>query len=263
MDSPKFSIVTVSFNTYDIIEATIRSVIGQDYRNIEYIIIDGGSTDNTQEIIEQYREHISYFVSEPDGGIFFGMNKGIDAATGDWLLFMNAGDVFSDSRVVSDIASFIAGHPESDVVFGNSKQVFEYGEFEVKPNVTNLNSRMSISHQASFVKVEMLRLHKFDTRYRWAADFEQLSFFYLNGYKFRYCDRLVATVEMNDGATYNHFVESANELYDIIELRGVDVSRERKSQIRRKKLVRAFRNCVPPFLKKPVFRFIAKHYKAL
>ena len=71
MDSPKFSIVTVSFNTYDIIEATIRSVIGQDYRNIEYIIIDGGSTDNTQEIIEQYREHISYFVSEPDGGIFF------------------------------------------------------------------------------------------------------------------------------------------------------------------------------------------------
>lgn len=263
MDSPRISVVTVSFNTHDIIEKTLQSVTGQDYGNLEYVVIDGGSTDHAQDIIERYRERIAYYVSERDGGIYFGMNKGIDAATGEWLLFMNAGDVFSDNHVVSDVAAFIRSHNEADVVYGNSMQVLEYGSYLVKPKEAYINNRMSISHQAAFVKLELLRSHKFDTRYRYAADFEQLSHFYLSGSRFVYYDRLIATVEMTDGATYRHFVESANEMYDIIESRGVDISRERKSQIRRKKMVRAFRTCVPPFLRKPVFRFIAKHYKAL
>jgi len=259
----RITVVTVSFNTRQIIEKTILSVLSQNYPDIEYIIIDGGSSDGAQEIIEKYRPSLAHYVSERDGGIYFGMNKGIDAATGDYLLFLNAGDVFADDHVVSDMAGFISGHPDVDVAYGNSEQLLEYGAYIVKPAAAYMNHRMGISHQATFVKLPLLRSHKFDTRYRFAADFEQLSHFYLSGARFAYCDRLVARVEMTDGATYRHYIESANEMYDIIESRGIDVSKQRKSQIRRKKLTRLFRNLVPATIRKPIFRLLAKYYKVL
>lgn len=261
--NPLLTVVTVSFNTRDIIEKTILSVINQNYQNVEYVIIDGGSTDRAQQIIEKYRSRIAHYVSERDGGIYFGMNKGIDAAKGDYVLFLNAGDVFADNQVLTDIASYIEMTPDADVVYGDSEQIYEYGSFIVRPKQAYLNNKMSISHQASFVKTELLRAHKFDTKYRYAADFEQLSFFYLSGYKFSYCNRLVARVEMDDGATFRHYKASANEMFDIIAARGVNVSRERKSILLRKSIVRTVKKCMPEFIRIPFFRFVAKHYKAL
>lgn len=259
----RLTVVTVSFNARDVIRQTLSSVTSQDYPNLEYIVIDGGSTDGTQEVIAPFQDRISHYVSEPDGGIYFGMNKGIAAATGDYLLFLNAGDVFSDAHVLTDVATFLQKHPGADVVYGDSAQILEYGTYRIHPKEAFRDNRIRISHQATFVRTEILRTHLFDTRYRYAADFEQLSRLYLEGFQFMYVDRLIATVEMRDGATYNHFIESANELYDIIEARGIDVSRERKSQIRRKKIVRAVRNLIPEKLRNPLFRFIAKHYKVL
>lgn len=261
--NPLLTIVTVSFNAKGIIEKTIFSVISQSYHNIEYIIIDGGSTDGTQIVIEKYLPKISYYVSERDGGIYYGMNKGIDAATGDYVLFLNAGDVFADSSVLDDLASFVNEHPEAEVIYGDSEQIYEYGSFLVHPKQAYLNNKMSISHQATFVKTELLRTHKFDTKYKYAADFEQLSFFYINGYKFSYCNRLVAKVEMDDGATFRHYKDSVNEAFDIIETRGVNVSKERKSLLFRKSIVRTVKRCLPSFVRIPLFRFIARHYKAL
>ena len=107
MKCPKISIVTVSYNTSDCIEKTIQSVINQTYPNVEYLIIDGGSTDGTQQIIERYDDRIAYFVSEKDKGLYDGMNKGIAAATGDYLLFMNADDVFVNNEVVEKIDEII------------------------------------------------------------------------------------------------------------------------------------------------------------
>lgn len=263
MECPKISIVTVSYNTHDCIEKTIQSVIEQTYPNVEYLIIDGGSTDGTQQIIEQYSDRIAYFVSEKDKGLYDGMNKGIAAATGDYLLFMNADDVFANNRVVEKIAHFIEEHPDADVVYGNSEQVLEYGIYEVRPKVAYINHKMAISHQATFVKLSLLRSHPFNLKYRYAADFEQLSSLYLDGHKFVYIDLLVARVEMTGGTTYNHYIDSANELYDIIESRGVDIARERRSMIMRKRLVRTFRRCFPKWITNPVFRFLAKHYKVL
>jgi len=260
---PVLTIVTVSYNTKRIIEETILSVINQDYSNVEYIIIDGGSNDGTQEVIEKYRSSISHYVSERDGGIYFGMNKGIDSATGEYLLFLNAGDVFVDSHVLSEVAAFIGLNPGYDVIYGDSEQSFEYGSYIVSPKQAYINNKMSISHQATFVKTSALRAHKFNTKYKYAADFEQLSFFYLNNYSFLYCGRLISKVEMDDGATYRHFKESANEMYDIIESRGIDISQERKSQIRRKTIIRFFRIALPSCIRIPLFRFIAKHYKVL
>ena len=96
-----FSIVTVSYNCADAIRKTLESVVGQDCADKEYIIIDGGSTDGTADIIREYEEHLTYWCSEPDGGIYQGMNKGIARAQGQWIIFMNAGDVFADEHVLS------------------------------------------------------------------------------------------------------------------------------------------------------------------
>lgn len=100
---PKISIITVSYNSQNVIEKTILSVLGQTYKNIEYIIIDGGSTDKTTHIINKYINKIDYFISEPDKGIYDAMNKGIQVATGEWINFMNTGDCFSSNTVLDEI----------------------------------------------------------------------------------------------------------------------------------------------------------------
>lgn len=101
----KISVVTVCYNAADTIEKTMLSVLNQTYHDIEYIIIDGGSTDGTVEIIRKYADRIAYWVSEPDKGIYDAMNKGIKVATGEWINFMNAGDEFYDKNVLTNILS--------------------------------------------------------------------------------------------------------------------------------------------------------------
>lgn len=99
----KISIITVCYNAITCIEKTILSVINQTYDNIEYIIIDGGSTDGTIDIIKKYENYISYWISEPDKGIYDAMNKGIKLSTGNWINLMNAGDVFTEENVLKKI----------------------------------------------------------------------------------------------------------------------------------------------------------------
>ena len=114
----KVSVVTVTFNCQDVIEGTVRSVIDQDYDNVEYIVVDGGSKDDTLDILNRYRSRFAYFISEKDNGIFDAMNKAIIASTGDWILFLNAGDILASANVLSDIFS----KPYDDnvgVVFGD------------------------------------------------------------------------------------------------------------------------------------------------
>lgn len=263
MNNIRISVVTVSFNAEACIEKTMLSVIGQDYGNLEYIVIDGGSTDRTAEIIRSHQDRLSYWCSEKDGGIYFGMNKGIDAATGEYILFMNADDVFVDSHVISDVVAFIETHPDADVIYGDSEQIHEYGTYTIRPACANLRHTMSISHQATFARASLLKEHPFDTRYRYAADYEQLSSLYLENKNFVYFERTVARVEMRGGTTFRHFLDSADELFSIIGSRGEDITDAKKKMIRHKKIVRAFRACVPSFITRPVFRIIAKYYKAL
>lgn len=105
MNHPKITIITVCFNAVDVIEKTILSVVNQTYQNIEYIIVDGGSTDGTIDIIKKYEDQIDKWISEPDDGIYDAMNKGIRMATGEWLNFMNAGDWFYSDSVVEKVFS--------------------------------------------------------------------------------------------------------------------------------------------------------------
>ena len=114
----KISVITASFNNADTIEDTLRSVIEQDYPEIEFIIVDGKSTDNTLEIVERYKSKIAKIISEKDDGIYFALNKGIESATGDVIAFLHADDIYENSSAISHVMKiFNEGKVES--VYGD------------------------------------------------------------------------------------------------------------------------------------------------
>jgi glycosyltransferase involved in cell wall biosynthesis len=114
----KASIITVCLNSGGIIEDAINSVLGQDYRDIEYIVVDGGSTDGTLDIIKSYKSKIAKVISEPDNGIYEAMNKGIKSSTGDIIAALNSDDVYTDQTIVSRIVEFIQSN-NLDAAYGD------------------------------------------------------------------------------------------------------------------------------------------------
>jgi glycosyltransferase involved in cell wall biosynthesis len=125
MYTPKISIITVVYNSEKLLERTIKSVLAQTYTPIEYIIVDGASTDGTLAIIEKYKPHIHKVISEKDKGIYDAMNKGLRIAIGDYVLFLNAGDELYSTTTLQDIFSLSAN---ADVYYGNTKVVNEKGK---------------------------------------------------------------------------------------------------------------------------------------
>jgi len=145
-DLPKVTVVTVTYNAEQYLEQTIKSVIEQDYSNIEYIIIDGGSTDRTLEIIKKYEKYLAYWVSEPDDGIFYAMNKGIEVATGDWINFLNAGDTYVNKNILSKVISQTEG--ETDIILSHTNLVKENDSIKVfKADINNILQTTPCFHQ--------------------------------------------------------------------------------------------------------------------
>ena len=176
---PKFSIITVTYNAGAVIEDTIQSVITQTYKNIEYIIVDGASTDKTMSIVNRYREHIHTVVSEPDRGLYDAMNKGIRLATGDYVCFLNAGDELHEDDTLQLIVHSLTGLTElPDVIYGRTAIVDEEGHFlrmrrlEPPENLTwrSFSQGMLVCHQAFFARRD--RAVPYDLRYRFSADFD-------------------------------------------------------------------------------------------
>ncbi|BCD98333.1 glycosyltransferase family 2 protein [Marinagarivorans cellulosilyticus] len=172
---PKITVVTVVYNGATEIENTINSVLGQDYSNIEYIIVDGGSTDGTLEIIKRYESNISQWVSEPDKGIYDAMNKGIQMATGDVINFMNAGDRFASSVILSQVAVLLK--PDSlKILYGDHQVLYPDGQVKVRRAKTldkRIPRKMPCCHQSMFVPVAEAKSSPFDLTYIMAADFFQ------------------------------------------------------------------------------------------
>ena len=175
---PKFSIITVTYNAGAVLEDTIQSVITQTYRNVEYIIVDGGSKDHTLDIINRYREHIHTLVSEPDKGLYDAMNKGIRLATGDYLCFLNAGDELHEDDTLQLMVHSITGTELPDVLYGETAIVDEEGHFLRMRRLSapeNLNWKsfkdgMLVCHQAFFPRRELAE--PYDLLYRFSADFD-------------------------------------------------------------------------------------------
>ena len=171
MESQKISVVTVCYNAVTVIEETMLSVLNQTYPNVEYIIIDGGSTDGTVDIIKKYAEKLAYWVSEPDKGIYDAMNKGIAVATGEYLNFMNAGDSFHNNDVIRSV--FSKKYPlNCNVIYGKTKVTYKMGTYIVTPpKIKTLLKKMCLCHQSIFVKTQAYRNNKFDVSYKVIADY--------------------------------------------------------------------------------------------
>lgn len=199
----KYSIVTVCYNAADCIENTIKSVINQSYSNYEYIIIDGGSKDYTIEIIGKYRNGISVFVSEPDNGIYDAMNKGIMAAKGEWIIFMNAGDVFYSNDVLEKIAPETLG--DQAMIVGDTVVQMDSVIYKIpcKPFYEHLplHQDMGWFHQSSFVRTDLAKRYPFDLTFKLAADYNMVIELYRRSYSFKQVDVIIAKYDLN-GVSY-------------------------------------------------------------
>ena len=174
MNKPLISVVTVTYNAQDTIEETILSVINQDYDNIEYIIIDGNSNDSTVDIIKKYEGHISYWISEPDKGLYDAMNKGIAAAKGEWITFRNSGDLFLERNSLSKL--FAEPIPSTtDVLYADCIHINDEGYKLSQPRPLSTYRRaMPINHPATFIRTSLHKEMPFDLQYKISADYNMI-----------------------------------------------------------------------------------------
>lgn len=197
----KISVVTVCYNAVEAIEETILSVLNQTYNNVEYIIIDGGSTDGTVDIIKKYSNKLYYWISEPDNGIYDAMNKGIKVATGDYINFMNAGDCFFDNDVIKSIFEFMNIAP--NVIYGSTFMKYSYGNYIVIPDDINKLTRcMTHCHQSTFVRRATMVKHPFRQSYGLSADHGSLLEIYEEAPDCFYkVNRIIAEYDATNGVT--------------------------------------------------------------
>lgn len=219
-------VITVCRNAAALLEDTIKSVIGQEYDNLRYIVIDGASTDGTQDIIKRYADRIAYWVSEPDRGIYDAMNKGLDAARrleqehGDeeshksWVNFMNAGDKFADTRVLFDVFS----EPIADevkVVGGATKRIYPDREEMIwAEDADVIIDGIPFTHQACIM---CLGDWHFDTHYRIAADYHAIYGIYFKEGReaFHMTKRIIALYLMEGSTTFDNPLVAKKEYLKI------------------------------------------------
>ncbi|WP_338635688.1 glycosyltransferase [Spirobacillus cienkowskii] len=215
MTNIKITLITVCYNSEKTIEDTLLSVVNQDYQNIEYIIIDGGSTDKTINIIKNYENKISKLVSEKDNGIYFAMNKGLKLATGDIIGFINSDDVFADNNVIKEISQkFLEFNCEivySDVMFVQRdnafipKRYWKISEFKQ----VKLHLGWSPPHPTFYARKELYNnFGFFDIKFKIAADYELMIRFLKNTNKkmIKYIPKV--TVVMKEGGVSNNSIRS-------------------------------------------------------
>ncbi|MBE6275373.1 MAG: glycosyltransferase [Bacteroides sp.] len=220
---PTFSIITVTYQADKVLEETILSVIHQTYKQVEYIIVDGGSTDRTLSIIDQYRPHIQRVVSEPDKGLYDAMNKGIALATGDYLCFLNAGDTFHKNETLEQIAHTLKSPELPDVIYGETAIVDANRQFlhmRKKSAPDNLNWKsfkqgMLVCHQAFFASRELAVAHPYDLQYRFSADFDWCIRI-MKKAKCLHNTRLILINYLNEGMTTQNHKASLKERFRIM-----------------------------------------------
>ncbi|MEX1001460.1 MAG: glycosyltransferase family 2 protein [Crocinitomicaceae bacterium] len=209
-DSVKITVVTVVFNAEDQIIPTIESIISQDFNDYEYIVIDGGSKDRTVELIAGYKTKISKFISEPDKGIYDAMNKGIKLASGEWIYFLNAGDVFYRNDTLSELFK-TKFQVASAIVYGANEA--DYGYFKRINNplsIDQLKKGMIFSHQAMIVKTYLMKSRLFDTRFEMSADYDSIYHLYQSGYKFEQVNICFASLTA-EGASEKNILKTHSE----------------------------------------------------
>jgi len=219
----KISIITVCYNSFESIRSTIESTLSQNYADIEYIIIDGSSTDGTIDVIKEYQDEVSIFLSEPDNGIYDALNKGIVQASGDIIAILHSDDKFCDEYVVSDMMRHIE----------KTKAELCFSDMVI---VDNSSGRVLRYYMAHFFKKWMFRIgwmppHPtcfinkslfdefglYSTKYKIASDFNLLvRFFYGRKIRWSYLDRI--SIKMSAGGASNSGWQSKRLIFNEISL---------------------------------------------
>ena len=209
-DKPLVSIITVCLNSERTIEQTIQSVVNQTYPNIEYIIIDGKSTDGTLKILSKYRDKISKLVSEKDKGIYYAMNKGLKLATGELIGIINSDDWYELDAVEIIVNTFLEDR-KAQIIYGNIN-VYDKDKFiriKYPSPLKELHIEMAaISHSSVFITGGDYKKYGFNTKYKIGADYDLLLKLYSRNYKFRYINRNIANFRVGGYNELNRFKRS-------------------------------------------------------
>jgi glycosyltransferase involved in cell wall biosynthesis len=203
---PKVSVITVVLNGAAYIEQTVKSVIEQSYLNIEYIIIDGGSSDGTIDIVKKFGDKISRFVSEKDSGISAAFNKGVRLASGDYIIMMNCSDYFYDSRAVEKLAGYIkiSAPDENTILYGGAVIINRLGGFSMcQAAHENLLNDCSFCHQSVIMPRKMLLNNKFDERLKYSMDYDLWLRLINGGARFVRLKDIVVSVYRTGGVSSN------------------------------------------------------------
>ena len=161
----KLSIITINYNNCAGLRKTIESVVNQIWHDYEFIIIDGGSTDGSVEVIKEFASHIDYWVSEPDKGIYNALNKGVAIAKGEYCNFMNSGDCFYSFNVLEQVFSI---NPIADIICGNTHS----DSLKIPPKEITFDFLFngSICHQCAFIRTSIMKKYGYDEKYKIVAD---------------------------------------------------------------------------------------------
>lgn len=200
----RLTVISSVKNAADTLERTIASVAGQRYGNLEYLIVDGGSTDGTAAIVAKHDGKVGRFLSEPDQGVYFGMNRGVSLATGEWITFLNAGDTYCGPDVLSQVMD--RATTETDVLYGDHyfgdepepRRALPFEALREQLRRGAIDESWIIGfpcHQAVFARSALLREMPYDTGYRHAAEQEFLLRAYDAGRRFEKCDVPVCRYE--------------------------------------------------------------------
>lgn len=215
-DKPLITVITVVFNGEQYLEETILSVINQTYDNIEYVVIDGGSTDGTLNIIKKYEDKIDYWVSERDNGIYNAFNKGISLVMGGFVGIINADDYYARNAVQTVVEEHLK-NPGIDIFYANMYLYNEkFGEKKlIRPkSLKEIENEMCLNHPTCFIKNDLYKVYRFDEKLSLAADFDLIVYFYIHSYSFGYIDKVFAHMR-DSGASSGYFI-SAYETYFVI-----------------------------------------------
>ena len=215
---PTISIITVVYNGEDTIQRTIDSIKNQSYKNIEYIIIDGLSKDNTVEIIKKNSEFVTKFISEPDNGLYDAMNKALEMATGDYVWFINSGDEIANSDVLSNV---FTNSENADIYYGDTLIVDDNGEEIGKRRLQppkeltwkDFKKGMVVSHQSIIIKRDITR--KYDLNYRFSADFDWV-LYALKKSKKNVNTQIVLSKFLDGGLTKQNIIPGLKERFSIM-----------------------------------------------
>lgn len=219
MYKPKITIITAVYNRVDKIEQCISSVVNQTYDNFEYIIIDGGSTDGTVDVIKKYNDKIAYWCSEPDKGIYDAWNKGISHATGEYINFIGSDDAMYNSEVLYNIAQKLKN--TDDFLCGNVLIINENTKWEFIWTPDLIKNKRSykggcLPIQGAFIRTSLLKKYRFDITYKIAGDYKFfLQCYYDENIMFRFTSEIIQYFS-NEGISSNAVIflkEEDNRIY--------------------------------------------------